>query len=382
MKARELIRATAKKSEHYSYKRIDKTDSLYNLIIGMRSNGKTYGSLEKVLKSKSKNGRASAYIRRYAESITPKNLKDLFSPLSHSGNNLISELTNGQWNCTSYKANKFTFAFYDTEKGKITENSDDVIMYTAALNTWETSKGADKGAINYIIFDEFMTRELYLANEFVIFMNVVSSFIRDRDCTKIYMLANTVSKQCPYFSEFGIKKDVMTMKKGEIQIIKYDTAGLQLAVEYCDSVTASRKTSKYFAFDNPRLQMITSGEWEIPHYPRAPISIQHADIKKRIYIKYDERVIAADMVRDPETHGTFINVHEHSDEIRNYEKQIVYIKEPDSNPRHLHDLRDKTNEYSKLFVELIILNKIFYSNNDIGDLFNNFVKEFSHKTIA
>ena len=374
-----IDKITGKKSDHYSYDRIDKTKSLYNLIIGQRSNGKTYGALKKILDKKQKNGRPSAYIRRYDESIRPKNIQDLFNPFnSQGGNGYIEQITNDRYNCTSYKSNKFYFARYDDEQGKIVETSDDVILYTAALNVWETTKGSDKGAINYIVFDEFMTRELYLADEFVKFMNVISSFVRDRDNVVIYMLANTVSKQCPYFREFGIK-NIEKMKRGEIQIVKYDTDGLQLAVEYCDGIESTKKINKYFAFDNPRLQMITGGEWEIPHYPRCPISFNKNDIKHCLYIMYDDKIMRADFVRDTETHGLFLNIHPHYTDNKLPDNAIIYCREPDTNPRHIHDLRDKQLPIAAEFVNLIISRKIFYSDNDTGDLFNNFILTFSGK---
>jgi hypothetical protein len=67
-----------------------------------------------------------------------------------------------------------------------------------------TTKGQDRGEVSIILFDEFLIREQYLRDEFVDFMNVVSSLIRDRDGAIIYMLANSVSKYSPYWKEFGI----------------------------------------------------------------------------------------------------------------------------------------------------------------------------------
>ncbi|MBQ2401993.1 MAG: phage DNA encapsidation protein, partial [Lachnospiraceae bacterium] len=40
-----------------------------------------------------------------------------------------------------------------------------------------------------IVFDEFMTRSGYLNNEFVRFMNLLSTLIRDRENAVVYMLA-------------------------------------------------------------------------------------------------------------------------------------------------------------------------------------------------
>ena len=55
-----------------------------------------------------------------------------------------------------------------------------------------------------ILFDEFITRSMYLPDEFVIFTNVLSTIIRDRNNVKIFMCGNTVNKYCPYYKEMGL----------------------------------------------------------------------------------------------------------------------------------------------------------------------------------
>jgi hypothetical protein len=77
------------------------------------------------------------------------------------------------------------------------------------------------------------------------------------------MLANTVNRYCPYFKEMGLK-DVEQMPQGEIYVYTYGNKDLTVAVEYCDPVLATNKVaSKFFAFDNPQLEMITTGAWEL-----------------------------------------------------------------------------------------------------------------------
>jgi len=96
-----------------------------------------------------------------------------------------------------------------------------------------------------------MTRQGYLQNEFILYCNLLSSLIRNREDAVIYMCANTVNRYCPYFKEMGLK-DVDTMPQGQICIYTYGNADLTVAVEYCDPVKATEKVaSKYFAFDNP-----------------------------------------------------------------------------------------------------------------------------------
>jgi len=131
-----------------------------------------------------------------------------------------------------------------------------------------------------------MTRSGYLSDEFVKFCNLLSSLIRDRKNVVIYMLANSVNKYCPYFQEMGLQ-DVDKMKQGEIRVYTYSSSDLTVAVEYCAQVEATKKTgSKYFAFENAQLAMITSGAWEIKNYPRCPYPLYPDDIWKVFYVNF------------------------------------------------------------------------------------------------
>lgn len=93
------------KNEYYSLKKINKLNALYNLIIGQRSNGKTYAVCKQEIEGYFKNNFRLAYIRRYDEEIMPKNIQNLFKP--HSA--LIEKLSNGQFNSTTYKIGNFSY---------------------------------------------------------------------------------------------------------------------------------------------------------------------------------------------------------------------------------------------------------------------------------
>src|SRR5699024_5250425 len=123
----------------------------------------------------------------------------------------------------------------------------------------EHDKSTAYPKVKTIFFDEFLTRQYYLPDEFVTFMNVVSTIVRQRDDVIIFMCGNTVNQYCPYFTEMGLTH-VKEMNKGVIEVYKYGESRLKVAVEYADSISKSGKPSDvYFAFDNPNLQMITGG---------------------------------------------------------------------------------------------------------------------------
>ena len=347
-------------AKYYSSKKIRKLNAIYNMIMGQRSNGKTYDWVEDVLNNYSKYGDRGAYIRRYDAEIAPKNLTKLIEP--HN----IEKITNGKWNSFEYKKNQFILCI--RVDGEIVARDEQSFMDVYALNTWETSKGADRGVVKSICFDEFMTRKAYLKDEFVIFTQVLSSIIRDRDDVKIFMLANTVNKYCPYFEEMGLY-NVENMKPGDIELYDFGTSGLTIAVELCAESENTKKVKKFFAFDNPQLEMITTGKWEIALYPKSPCKFTNDDILKRFYINFNNKIVAGDIIKTSSHFFIFYYYYTGDHEIDN--EDIVYLQKHDGAIMHCKHLSDAPTEYHKLIAKLINDEREFYSNNEVGEVVRN-----------
>lgn len=109
----------------------------------------------------------------------------------------------------------------------------------------EHDKSTSYPNITTIVFDEFLTRGSYLKDEFILFTNVCSTIIRQRNDVKIFMLGNTVNKYSPYFSEMGLS-NIKNQKQGTIDIYRYGDSDLIVAVEYCAS-TQSGKNQTYIS---------------------------------------------------------------------------------------------------------------------------------------
>lgn len=189
------------KNKFYSLNEILKINADYNIIFGERSNGKTFAALEYVLKKYVETGEQSAYIRRWREDLRGKRAESLFS--GHCSNGLISKLTCEKYNDIVFKSSKWYLSNID-DNGKRTVD-EKPFCFAFCLSEQEHDKSTSFPNITTIIFDEFLTRRYYLPDEFMLFMNVLSTIIRQRDNVKIFMLGNTVNKYCPYFSEMGLK---------------------------------------------------------------------------------------------------------------------------------------------------------------------------------
>ena len=352
------------KSLFYNSKKIDDTESIYRLIIGQRSNGKTYAFCEKCLAEYLNSGRPSAYIRRYAEDIKPKNIENLFNP--HN----ISKLTKGKYNAVQYRSNSFFFVYKDSNGNTKTKDKK-FFCKCFALNNWEHAKGQDSGEFKFICFDEFISRTGYIYNEFTHFQNLLSSIIRSREDVIIYMLANTVSKFCPYFADMKI--DIEKINQGEIHVLQDESGKNFIAVEYCQTnENVKTKTVKYFNFDTAGSKMITTGEWEIPSYPH-------------LYFEYDKSYVVYSFYIDMKNIKLNCDILQYGDNLLLYIYPMTKIKDINSNdlwfidnPKnllHQNVIGAGGLKIHKLIKFLIDEKRVYFSDNFTGDKFYNLIGE-------
>lgn len=352
---------------------IDATNAVYRMIIGQRSNGKTYSVCRHMVEDYFSKGHRSAYIRRWDEDIQPKHLASLFAPHYK----LIEELSGGEYNSVFYRAKEFHLCYINEEGKKIAQDPE-AFCITASINTAEHTKGQDRGEIHIILFDEFMTRQGYLNNEFILYCNLLSSLIRNRDDAVIYMCANTVNRYCPYFKEMGLK-EVETMPQGQVYVYTYGNMDLTVAVEYCDPVKATEKVaSKYFAFDNPQLEMITTGAWELQFYPRPLYKIYKEDIKYRFYIHFGEAMLCGEIINPTDKahrNDLFIFIHPQTKDIEIDDLTPLYTDEFTTSLCHVRFLADQPTELHKLITQLFKKKSVCFSDNETGEIVRNWLIE-------
>ena len=361
-----------KKIKYYSINKLigEYPDARYYLVIGERSNGKTYSCLERVLRLFADTGSEFAYIRRYMEDIRPKNLGALFD--AHIQNGLVDKLFAGKYNSIEYATGKFTLIKRD-ENGRRDPDVEPVLFGRAFdLNGMEHYKSIAFPRITHVIFDEFLSRSGYLTNEFMLFQNALSTIIRDRDNVKIFMLGNTVNKYCPYFSEMGLKH-INEQKQGTIDVYHYGQSKLEVVVEYCESTSKAggKPSDVYFAFDNPQLKMITTGAWEIGIYPHLPVGYRPKDVALTFFIEFNHERLQCNIVSVP-GYKPFIFIHPKTTEIKK-DTDIVYTTEPDANIYHMQGLARQGDKLSTLIRSYLAEGRIFYATNECGEIFRNFI---------
>lgn len=366
---------TEQKNKYYSLKPILKKNADYNIIFGERSNGKTYAALYYGVEQYIKTGAQFAYIRRWREDLRNKRGETLFAALVQNG--VIDKLTDGKYNRVIFKSGKYYFAFFDSETETTTMN-ETPFCFSFALSEQEHEKSTSYPNVNNIIFDEFLTRQYYLPDEFMLFMNLLSTIIRQRNNVKIFMLGNTVNKYCPYFKEMGLK-NIPTQKQGSIDIYQFGENGATVAVEYAAPVNETKESNKYFCFDNQKLQMITGGKWELSLYPHLPVKYLPSDVKFKFFIEFEENILQCNIIATNADY--FIFIHAKTTEIKDYENQLIYSLNADGKPNHRRKLITNVTEFDRKITKFFATDKVFYQSNEIGEIVRNYIKVSSQNNL-
>ena len=355
--------------EFYNLSKIKELKCQYNLIFGKRSNGKTYSVLKEIIENYAKTGQQGAYLRRYREDFIGKRGQQMFSALVADG--LIKEYTGGKWTTVKYQSSQWFFAREDEKTGRLITDGEP-FCFGFSLAQMEHDKSTSYPNITTVVFDEFISRIGYLPNEFVLFMNVLSTIIRQRNNVTIYMLGNTVNKYCPYFKEMGLGH-IEDMEAGKIDVYSYGNSKLKVAVERTKNHNIQgRKSDVYFAFDNPSLEMITGGAWELDLYPHCPRKYVDEDIVFKFFVIYNDQILQGEVVELDDC--SFIYFHRKTGDIRHPDRDLIFTEEYDPRPNYVRNLRRSSLEAVRKISIFFRDSKVFYQDNDVGEIVRNYLQ--------
>lgn len=158
-------------------------NALFNFIVGMRGNGKTYGTKKQAIKDFLKTGAQFIYLRRYKEEL--KKVKNKYF------DDIRDEFPGVELSC----------------KGGNFYINGNLAGYTQALSTSKIEKSNPFPLVKTIIFDEFIIDRgvyHYLPDEVTYFLEFYSTVARQRDVT-VWLLSNAITMVNPYFVYFNVR---------------------------------------------------------------------------------------------------------------------------------------------------------------------------------
>lgn len=354
--------------KHYDVRNLLDCNSEYLMAFGEKSNGKSTAFQMLLCIINVLFGAESVLLRLYDEDFKKGRAEKMFAGVP---NEFIKDVTNGKYDEIVYKHYGWYFAKYNQDEEKYIMPEKPFCHRLCILNAGSSFQFPD---VEVIFFDEFIRKDTNrnVPEEFVEFQTVISTVKRDKTSLQILMAGNTVNYYSCYFKEMGLT-NIRNQKQGTIDTYQYGESELSVSVEYCDTPIGKDKSSnKYFAFNNPKLQMITSGKWQLDIYPHLPVRYRPKDIILSYYIKFDDMMFQCDIVnRD---NNIFTYIFNENIKTPDFSCDIIYMQQYDGRPNINRCINKCTTEWQKYIWQFFVQNKIFYQDNQVGDIIRAYLK--------
>lgn len=357
------------KKQYYNLKNIMSVkDAIYKLIIGERSNGKSYAITEYALRrawtEKDFYGNKVtdyqfAYLRRWREDIKTVAIEEYFGDKSK----LIKEITGGLYDrVVAYQSNLY-FAKMDNDTYKIERGK--MIGKAMCLTADTHYKSLQFPLIGVIIFEEFIT-DTYIPEEPRRLMSIVSTIARKRDID-VFLIGNTISRLCPYFREWGLV-GVLKQKQGTIDIYNYHAGDyeVKIALEYCKNIEDKNKI-----IIGSSAKMINTGVWDTDEQPHLPKKYKEYYSLYRILLIHSNFIYMIELLKDKEKGNVLLFVYPTNTDTKRHRTLNEQFSEDFYTTPYLKPIR----KYDKLVLDLLDRKKITFSDNLTGTEFLNIIKQ-------
>lgn len=362
----------------------------YYAILGGRSRGKTYPAIDLAIEDAIEGRGLFAYVRRYKDSLQIAKMTRLLCP----HNATVEQLTDGKYNRLAYWRGYIWLERWEYDE--VTSNwvrvarNTEPIGATAALNTWETDKGGDfgyKDGVKHIILDEALSKAgQYIQDEWGVFQNVVSTFVRDRweFDTKIWLLMNPISKWSnPYFRNMSFKKSMINTP-GTTEV-KYpsDKKGVGMTSIFVNigeaddgdaNTLANKVYETFFAFEHSRgkSKSITHGFWEMEDSARLPPGVyQESDKRRTVYAVFDEERLAINIMYYPRTSRYYLMIYP----VSKIKPNTYYMILGTSLDKYAIVGRDDQHPITRLIMMIYNTGQVYYSDDSTADAWHGFLIE-------
>ena len=279
-------------------------DANYRILLSERNVGKSYAVKYHVIENvyNSNFEHKFVYMRRYDRDITASACSMYFGK-----DTPIKKITNGDFEAVTYYRGKFYFAnmnpkTYRYERGP-------VIGYGVALNNAEHYKSLVYDDVTDIVFEEFITDKLYLADEPTQLLELVSTIARERNVC-VWMLGNKIDEVCPYFREWeltnALKQEIGTIDKYTYTHTLPDGTEGETVVLVEQCAIAGTNSSMFFGH---AAKSIIGGEWASKEKPHLPEPLETYEKLYEVELRDCGFEFIIDLLMDKKTGGVFTFVY-------------------------------------------------------------------------
>ena len=343
-----------------SERSVGKTTNL--LLIGMTMN-KMYGTQIQLIRHHI--AKASYY-------------RELFNTIiMYKEGQYIKKLTDGKWNSVKYWQKRFFYC--RIEDGK--EVDRDEVPFCVSLSaddcyalcsTYEAPKG------DWIILDECFN-DRNTPDEFIRFVHLHKTIVRERVSDKIFILGNTLDINNIWYRQLMIQGEIRKLKRGESKIVQ-TPENMPIFISFLENRMPEKRklfNDLHYGFNNPELNAIVgNGEWNVKMYSQTCELKDREMLLRGIYFSYhDDLYLEGSFIKT--SSGTYFEVHP-CNEISARKGDILFVLTLPIERNQIYFGRDKL---SKIIINCIMSRRIVFNDNETGDLFEKFISEIDTKGI-
>lgn len=342
---------------YYDISEMLKTNAEYMMLLGQRSNGKSYQVKKTVLEDFYFNETKFIYLRRWKADIKQKEVSTYFDDIP------IAKYTNREYN--SVRAMNGFIYLCKIEDGLIVEKRE--MGRYCALNEYERYKSQVFMNYKNIVYEEFITDSIYLNDEPKLLQQFVSTVAR-LDKIRVFLIGNTLTRVCPYFHEWCLE-NVLKQKQGTIEIYKYhmeDNVEVKIAVEYC--ANTNNKNTMFFG---QAAKQIVTGEWDVKEVPKLPRQLYEYEKIYEVMVVYQAFKFVLELLIEPKEGGIIIFVYPYTS---NRKIQRVITDEFSDKP-YISSKLDIDKKPELLMLKALRMDKVCYSDNLTGSDFSKVIEK-------
>ena len=358
------------KETHYPLK-ADISSCGYIIDLSDRSRGKTTNKLILGLLLYKMYGIELQYVRQRKTDIAPKTMNDLYKTVIDY--KYIEKIFDNKFNDIFYHGKRWYLTLRD-DNGEVVEKCEPHCTFCIGLDDSDSLKSVYNAPRGDMIFhDEFIT-STYGYSDFIRFSDICKTIIRDRISPIIFMSANTINKNSPWFAELCIEKEIEPMEQGEDKIIVSDE-GTHIFLEILDeniSKDRANVNKRFWGFKNPKLSSITGkGTWATEAYPHIPTYRDDEEppevLQDILFIRHNSKYVMLRLVDDKER-GLCVFVFPAT---RTYHDSIILTVDDITTRNELFGLAKET--FCVAYWRLFLQNKFYYSRNSEGAFLKSYM---------
>ena len=362
--------------DHYNPIDVMKKNTSYKMVISKRTDGKSYAFKLLIYYAFQKFDYNSVIVRRLDSMIKANMVRHDFDVIFER----YPAINYKNYDGIAYYMGGHRGYWLD-EKGK--KSFDKPFIEYLSVNTYETTKSSkDYQNLYLILFDEIISRNKYIPDEFIMWCNLLSTIIRETTDCIICMLGNPVSWVSPYFTNYGV--DPLLLPDNTITVFKSGKSQTSIAIEKVGKLNGNKKidtvNDRYFGFENHKVQSITSGIWETPMYPRLKKLPLEEKLTDKLFCRMNNITLRLEICTEKSV-GLFVRVHQfYFDDF--YSDDIIF--DISDEPLLQNNVYFRAAQYNQSIAKIINLlmylykqQKYFYSDNTVGESMRLFWLEFT-----